>query len=260
MATYLAKKNSHPRDSDISLDEATHTYTINGESGRHMSVTRWIHGLFPAFDADAIIDKMMSSGKWAKSKYFGMTKEEIKDLWNKNGREASAAGTKLHEDIEYFWNNEPRDNDSIEYGYFQKFVEQYEHLQPWRTEMMVYHDEWGFAGSIDMIFENPDGSLDIYDWKRSKAIRKDNRFECATEECISHLPNSNFWHYALQLNTYKAILEDKYSKQVRGLYLVCLHPNNFNKSFLRFKVPHLAMEMNDLLALRTQKLNASASV
>ena len=126
--------------------------------------------------------------------------------------------------------------------------------------MMVYHDEWGFAGSIDMIFENSDGSLDIYDWKRSKAIRKDNRFECATEECISHLPNANFWHYALQLNTYKAILEDKYGKQVRGLYLVCLHPNNFNKSFLRFKVPHLAMEMNDLLALRTQKLNASASL
>ena len=105
MATYLAKKNPHPRDKDISLDEPTHTYTINGESGKHMSVTRWIHGLFPAFDADAIIDKMMASDKWSKSKYFGMTKAEIKDGWNKNGREASAAGTKLHEDIEYFWNN-----------------------------------------------------------------------------------------------------------------------------------------------------------
>ena len=134
MATYLAQQNPHPRDKDISLDESTHTYTINGESGKHMSVTRWIHSLFPAFDADAIIDKMMASDKWSKSKYFGMTKEEIKDGWNKNGREASAAGTKLHEDIEYFWNNEPRDNDSIEYGYFQKFVEQYEHLKPWRTE------------------------------------------------------------------------------------------------------------------------------
>lgn len=260
MATYLATTNPHPRDKDIFLDEPTHTYTINGESGNHMSVTRWIHGLFPAFDADAIIDKMMSSAKWPKNKYFGMTKEEIKEGWNKNGREASEAGTKLHEDIEYFWNNEPRDNDSIEYGYFKKFVAQYGHLKPWRTEMMVYHDEWGFAGSIDMIFENPDGSLDIYDWKRSKAIRKDNMFECATEECISHLPNANFWHYALQLNTYKAILEDKYGKRVNGLYLVCLHPNNANKSFIRFKVPHLAMEMEDLLALRTQKLNASATL
>ena len=260
MATYLAKKNPHQRDKDISLDESTHTYTINGKSGKHMSVTRWIHSLFPSFNADVIIDKMMASPKWSKSKYFGMTKEEIKDLWNKNGREASSAGTKLHEDIEYFWNNEPRDNNSVEYGYFEKFVEQYKHLTPWRTEMMVYHDEWGFAGSIDMIFENPDGSLEIYDWKRSKQIRKDNRFECATEECISHLPNANYWHYALQLNTYKAILEDKYDKQVSGLYLVCLHPNNTNQSFIRLKVPHLRMEMGDLFALRTQKLNASAAL
>ena len=78
MATYWAKKNPHPRDKDISLDEPTHTYTINGESGKHMSVTRWIHGLFPAFDAEMNIDKMMASDKWSKSKYFGMTKEEIK--------------------------------------------------------------------------------------------------------------------------------------------------------------------------------------
>jgi len=260
MATYLALKNVHPRDDDISLDEATHTYTINGESGKHLSVTRWIHGLFPSFDADAIIDKMMASKKWSKSKYFGKTKEEIKSLWRNNGQEASSAGTQLHEDIEYYWNRKPRKNDSVEYGYFTQFVAQYEHLVPWRTEMMVYHDEWRFAGSIDMIFENPDGSVEIYDWKRSKAIRKSNMFECATEECISHLPNANYWHYTLQLNTYKAILEDKYGKKVTGMYLICLHPNNLNKSFIRLKVPHLKTEMDDLLSTRTQKLNTYASL
>ena len=156
MATFLAQKNKHPKDDDISLDEATHTYTINGCSGRHMSVTRWIHSLFPSFDADAIIDKMMASKKWENSKYFGKTKEEIKAMWAKNGAEASAAGTRLHEDIEYFWNGKPRENDSTEYNYFEQFCEKHEHLTPWRTEMMVYHDEWAFAGSIDMIFENPE--------------------------------------------------------------------------------------------------------
>jgi ATP-dependent exoDNAse (exonuclease V) beta subunit len=256
MATFLAQKNKHPKDDDILLDEATHIYTINGQSGQHTSVTRWIHNLFPSFDADAIIDKMMASKKWAHSKYFGKTKEEIKALWSENGNKASKAGTKLHEDIEYFWNGTPRENDSIEYTYFKQFCEKHKDLTPWRTEMMVYHDEWGFAGSIDMIFENPDGSVQIYDWKRCKEIRKSNMFECAKEECIAHLPNTNYWHYALQLNTYKAIIEDKYGKKVTNMYLVCLHPSQ--KSFIKIKVPYLQSEMEDLLALRVQKLNQCA--
>ena len=255
MATYLATQNKHPRDDAISLEEKTHIYTINGESGKHMSVTRWIHGLFPSFNADVIIDKMMASKKWPKSKYFGKTKKEIKALWRENGNKASAAGTQLHEDIEYFWNGKPRENKSIEYTYFKQFYQEYKHLSPWRTEMMVYHDKWQFAGSIDMIFRNPDGTLQIYDWKRCKEIRKSNRFEYALEECISHLPNTNYWHYTLQLNIYKAILEDIYDQKVTDMYLVCLHPNNSNKSFMRIKVPHLKSEIDDLLALRVQKLN-----
>ena len=36
----------------------------------------------------------------------------------------------------------------------------------------------------------------------------------------------NYGHYALQLNTYKYILEKRYNKVVKELYLLCLHPNN----------------------------------
>ena len=242
----------HERDKRILFDEGPHIYTIDGKSD-YTSVTRFIHSLFPKFDADKIIAGMMRSSKWSKSKYFGMTAFEIKKQWRENGTNASEAGTKLHYDIECFFNGSPNENDSIEYGYFEQFCEKHKHLTPWRTEMMVYHDEWAFAGSIDMIFENPDGSLQIYDWKRCKEIRKSNIFEYANVECIAHLPNANFWHYAIQLNTYKAILEDKYGKKVTDMYLVCLHPSH--KSFLKIKVPHLKSEMKDLLALRVQKLN-----
>jgi len=260
MAIYLANKNPHTRDADISLDEETHTYTIKGKTEGYLSVTKWIHSLFPSFDADVIIDRMMASNKWPMSKYFGKTKQEIKDLWRENGMRASKAGTKMHEDIEFFWNKQPRDNTSVEYSYFMEFCGKNKELVPYRTEMMVYHDKWQFAGSIDMIFENPDGSLQIYDWKRCKAIKKFNFFECANIDCIAHLPNSNFWHYALQLNTYKAILEDKYNKKVTDMYLICLHPNNANKSFIRIKIPHLKNEMNDLLYLRIQKLNLTSNI
>ena len=74
-----------------------------------------------------------------------------------------------------------------------------------------------------------------------------------TEE-ISHLPDSNFWHYSLQLNIYKAILEEKYGKKVKEVYLVCLHPDNKNRNYLRIKGADLTEEVQSLFKLRKIQL------
>ena len=105
-----------------------------------------------------------------------------------------------------------------------------------------------------MIFENPDGTLQIYDWKRCKEIKKENKWESAITDCVSHLPDSNFWHYSLQLNTYKWMIEKNYGKKVTNMYLVCLHPNNKNKSYLRYEVPNMSDEIIDLMKLRKSNL------
>jgi hypothetical protein len=93
----------------------------------------------------------------------------------------------------------------------------------------------------------------IYDWKRCKEIKKAASFnQFAKTECIDHLPDTNFWHYALQLNTYRAILEEKYDKKVSELCLVCLHPDN--DSFQLFKVPFMDNEIKSLFDLRRESL------
>ena len=46
------------------------------------------------------------------------------------------------------------------------------------------------------------------------------------------------------------MLEKNYGEKVVGMYLVCLHPNNANKSYIRLKVPHLKQELKDLMKLR----------
>jgi ATP-dependent exoDNAse (exonuclease V) beta subunit len=144
-------------------------------------------------------------------------------------------------------------NDSIEFQYFNNFLADHPELIPYRTEWMVYYEELKLSGSIDMIFENPDGTLQIYDWKRCKEIKKTNSFGAsAVTECIAHLPDTNYWHYALQLNTYKTILERKYAKKVTALFLVGLHPNLPNYQLL--KVPDLRQEMADLFELRRAQL------
>jgi hypothetical protein len=146
-------------------------------------------------------------------------------------------------------------NDSIEYTYFRQFLDENPHLLPYRTEWMIYHEDLKIAGSVDMVYRNPDGTLLIYDWKRCKEIVKENAYgTTATTACVRHLPDTNFWHYALQLNTYKTIIEDKYGAKVVGLCLVCLHPDNANGTYQIIEVPFLEKEIADLFEYRRTML------
>lgn len=246
----LAIRNAHERDQYLRFDEPTHKYTIITDLlSKYTSVTTWNHEHFPHFDADKIIKRMMSSANWTpKNKYWGKTAEEIKQGWSDNGASASALGTDLHYRIECFMNDdlEYEDGEPCEYthgqlmevykepvlkvtewDYFIQFVKDNPHLKPYRTEWMIYDEDLKLAGSIDMVYDNEDGTLSIYDWKRVKEImRYSYNKEKATTECIQWVPNANYWHYSLQLNTYKAILERKYGKKVKDLYLVRLHPES----------------------------------
>jgi hypothetical protein len=267
---YLKIKNPHKRDTNITFKDEGHIYTIykssksskssNGDTG-FTSVTTWIHSLFEKFDADKIIDNMMKSSRWADNKYYGMTKSEIKSLWDNNRNEAANAGTKLHYDIECVYNNIPVTNHSIEYKYFLDFyntnnsnnINTDNYLEPYRTEMLIYDEDLKLAGSIDMVFKRDNGTYDIYDWKRSKEIIKTDKWNKWIKSSeINYLPDTNYWHYALQLNTYKAILINKYGINVEKLYLVVLHPDN--KSYLHIPVVDLQEEVKMLFLERNKLL------
>jgi hypothetical protein len=120
---------------------------------------------------------------------------------------------------------------------------------------MIWDEEHQFAGSIDMVFEKEDGTLMIYDWKRSKEIKKTGGafMTYSHTQCIEHLPDTNFWHYSLHLNTYRYILETKYGKRIGDLCLVCLHPDH--KTFQLIRVPDLHKEVSDLFELRKKMLH-----
>ena len=138
-------------------------------------------------------------------------------------------------------------------------------LEPYRTEWIVYDEDIKIAGSIDMVFKRIPGKeektsteiLEIYDWKRCKEIVKSTNFnKWSTNSIIEHIPDTNYWHYSLQLNGYKYILNNKYNKNVTELYLVCLHPNNENKNnnYIRIKIPDLQSEIYNLFEERKQNL------
>ena len=274
----LSSQNKHPRDANIEFFEEDHKYVILTEPTiKYTSVTTWNHSLFPKFEADIIIENMMKSKGWKEGhKYWGLNPDQIKGQWNANKDAVSGAGTDLHYEIECFNNNtrlshgytnkelyenymQMQDNielKSIEWQYFINFVRDNPELKPFRTEWIIYHDDVKISGSIDMVYENQDGTISIYDWKRAKNITRINNFnKFAIPAQICHLPDSNFWHYALQLNTYKTILEEKYDKKVKELFLVRLHPDAEEKSYELIKLPNLSTEIQDLFAERIKQCN-----
>ena len=244
----LSQRHAHARDAAIQFDATGHRYTIHDDSVAYTSVTSCIKPLFEDFDADGVIVNMQKSSKWSESKYFGMDSECIKALWSATGKEAASQGTLLHADIERYYNEEPVDNGSAEYAYFINFANKCT-LTPYRTEWVVFHEGSRIAGTIDMVFQRPDGMLEIYDWKRCKQLEKATRWnKYGRHAAIEHLPDTNYWHYALQLNFYKYILESKYGVRVASMYLVCLHPSQ--KNYQKVEVCTLESEIADLVRAR----------
>lgn len=253
--TFLALKNPHPRDANISFQEEGHIYTVCGQTD-YTSVTTFIHSHFRHFDAEAIADKILTNRKYKTDpsyKYYQRSKEDILAEWAQNGAEASKLGTQMHYNIELFYNEEsPAEPDtSLEYQYFLRFQEDHKDFTAFRTEYLVYYEEYKISGSIDMVFLNPDGkTYSIYDWKRVKAIEYESSFgnQGGLTECISHLPDTNCFHYSLQLSLYRYILERKYGMIVTDLCLVVMHPDHPNKTYEKVHVQYLEKEVEDLLA------------
>jgi hypothetical protein len=271
----LSKRNHHERDSHIVFREEGHQYTILTDTeSTYTSVTTWNHSHFEHFNADKVIKNMMQGKNWKEGhKYWNLTAEQIKEQWSDHGKQVSQLGTDMHYQIECFMNNPDFDNliychqdllhdyiqkqkgtNTKEWHHFLQYIEDSPAFVPYRTEWLIYHEELKLSGSIDMVYENPeDGTLAIYDWKRSKDITKINTFNrYATTQCISHLPDANFWHYALQLNTYKAIVEEKYGKKVSHLCLVRLHPDD--ETYELLDVPILTEEIRELFSLRKKTI------
>lgn len=260
----LSYTNRHPRDELIQFDEPTHVYTVNGSSKGIISCTKFLHEFFPHFDPDAVIAKMMASPKWPSNKYFGKTAQEIKDGWNANGAAASGAGTAMHLAIEQFLHGhpeliEPSMFSTPEWGFFKNFWDDVSgDLVPYRSEWEVWSEEHKLAGSIDMIFyRKSDDSYVIYDWKRSKEIKKDDPFGRQTGfGPVSHLPDANYWHYTLQLNVYRWFLETFYGLRISDMYIVILHPDNDN--YKRFRLNRLDEEVAGMVAARLRAVKEGA--
>ncbi len=267
-ATYLAKLHPHERDERVWMDEGPHRYYVDWKTGKYVSVTTFKKTLFKEFDPNLGVTMVLRGRRYQANdptyEYTGMTREEILKKWKDNGDVQSGLGTKMHKQIELFWNKkyDMYGEEAMtfrELDFFRAFLADYPLLKPYRSEWMVFHEELALCGSIDMVFRDEDDQIWIYDWKRCKKIEQPvPSSNSGIVRCTSMLKSVNVHEYTLQLNLYKYILETKYDLSVRGMCLLFLHPRQ--KTYVRIQVNDWSStHLPDILNYRRRQLGTETT-
>ena len=260
--------NRHIRDRCIDFQEADHRYILHRDTDMQavfpISVSGVLARYFREFDAEAVTKRWFD--KWADdqcSSYFAVIREyrergesdeqiaqRIRDAWREKGLIASAAGTRMHRNIELALGGELYEGGSEEMAMFRRFVSEWLEPRGWR----VYRLEWSIycsramvAGQIDAIFVH-DGVYYMVDWKRcSKPLddQKGARYNRRGSWPLQSLLDNTCNHYFVQQNLYAAILELRYQMRVSRMWLCHIHPA-YN-SYQLIEVPDLREQAVTLL-------------
>ncbi len=243
----LSVKNKHPRDVRIKFRVKGRKYWIDGSTENVISCTAYISTFFENFDSDRIIQCILNSNNYKDPnyKYYNMNSDDIQNQWN----DASSLGTKLHLEIEHFYNCMEHDINSTEFSYFKQFVHEHSNLEIYRTEWLIFDEYKRMTGTIDAVFiDKTDNTFVLCDWKRVEQIHEHSNNNICGKPPVNHMQDTNYSHYCLQLNLYKKILESYYDIKIKELFLVILHPKN--PTYKKINVPVLEKEITNLLMLR----------
>lgn len=216
---FLFCENWDPDDHLLHFEEESHTYHLLGHPEvKFTSVTTFVHRLFEPFRAERVISQFYDN--WQRNKnspYYGKQRSEIYDMWERNRIESANTGTMMHAAIECYYDDVFDSHQSgIMWESFLRFDDEYVkgHLRPFRVEKRVFDLDTKLAGSIDMIFFEPStGKYKVYDWKfTSKPLQKTAfRGKASIHPDLSHIPDTNYFHYSIQLHVYRWILLHVYN-------------------------------------------------
>ena len=231
MATFR-DAGRYEQDAYIDFEPYEHIYIYNGRQ-RLLPVSSLVGYFFESFNALAAAER--------KCQNYSIPVEESLDQWDRIGTMASEVGTFMHAQTESYFRdgtfetiypfcyNGETEAISLEKEkqYFLQFVSDYA-IRPYRQEWPVYDLALNVAGTIDLICQEDDGSFTIYDWKRSSKVV--NALGQPITEGFNgkmslngiNLPDTSFYHYCLQQNLYRYMLEQHYGIRVRAMNLVVL--------------------------------------
>ena len=216
------------RDNHIQFFPQEHIYLYNGQEP-FIPVSSVISCFFKPFD----------SYYWSnyKANQRHVPQGQVLEEWDAKGACSRDVGTFMHQQIENYYKGLSYQQDfsfrykgkyvhideqitlELEYMQFMEFLRNHK-FKPFRTEWAIYDEDLKIAGTIDMIHEHGD-IFDIYDWKRSHRIVDCwgepitiNSYEEKGLGELNQIDDTPYWHYCIQQNLYRYILEKNYNIKV----------------------------------------------
>lgn len=212
----------------------THKYVSvrEGEDINWISVTTLIGKLKQPFDKKKVAGR---SSRSKKSKWYGMTPEEIIGAWEAESQRAINVGN---------WYHNQREEDILGLETLERHGKEVPIIQPIEDsegykiapsqrlkdgvypEHFVYMKSIGVCGQADLV-EVVDGKIHITDYKTNKEIKESSyvNWEGMSQKMnfpVSHMDDCNLNHYNLQLSLYMYMML-KHNPKLRAGDMIIQH-------------------------------------
>ena len=224
---------------EIKFKAETHKYESISDPDKKWISTTSLVGLFkPKFDAEK---QSVKSSKNKKSKWYGMSPEEIREAWANESNRATSLGSWYHDQREKeLLMYETIKREGIDLPIIHPIEQDGIKLSPSQTltpgiypEHLVYLKSARICGQADRI-EVVGNTVNIYDYKTNKEIKTkpytswDGKQACL-EGPLAHVGDCNLNHYALQLSIY--------------MYVILKHNHTLKPG--KLQIHHIKFEVED---------------
>lgn len=223
------------------LEKEKHLY-FDSEGRNYISVSNILSKIKPKFDVDQ------------KALEYSLRKkipiEDVLSLWEEKKNTGLDYGTEVHENIEnYFLNKKipnPRYSEVVENIFNNVYSED------GNNELICFDKDKLMCGTADYVVFK-ENTFDIFDFKTNKKFNFENQYDDKfLLSPVDHLPNSEYFIYALQLSFYARMLEQLTNLKCGFLNIFWLKRQIDNKLFfkakwMRYTVPFLKKEVDDII-------------
>jgi len=204
--------------------EGKHTYWLGKR--QLTNATSLIGKYFKEFDAKGVA-RMLAKFPANKAKKHGVR------YWLDEWKKAREEGTLSHEELEIYVSNakhgrvlypvfQPRSRAAIDW--YNEWIVNKIDYEP-QPELLVYDEELGVAGQIDLPLIHRDGKVIIADYKFTKKIdTKGYKGQKGIHPLTEHLDDCKLIKYGLQLSMYAYLLE-RQGLSIDSLLLVHVTPD-----------------------------------
>lgn len=216
-----------------------------------VSVTTFVKHYFPPFDIAATAKRVAERD--------GVEPQVVVDAWELNRVTAAEMGKRIHAAAEGYALHGAAalsERSAREVGMTKQAKRVIALLGDagWRVvgaESVIFSEALAIAGTVDLLLADPKGKLWVLDWKTSKEINTSAYAGAVGMGPCGHLPDANFYHYSLQLNTYAEIIwtggwlsHTPYPERgYPGMIIIHLKEDDF----VRIDVPEMRLEVNAML-------------